>query len=272
MTDHRKVRKLKKQGVEEVKHGKINYRDQPIHFTRTGKPNGTPLVFVHGSPGSSSQFLPYHSDSSLIQNFNIYSVDRPGFGFSGFGDAESDLDEQARALNAWVDSMKLQNAILVGHSYGGPAIVRMAMLDQDRIGGLVIVGGSVSAELEPDEPWRKWLDKPILNWWMPRSFRVSNSEILALKQHLKAMESDWKRIEIPVAIVHGAKDNLVPPENVEYMENQLSQSVWVKKYIYPEENHFIPFTRPEILKNAIFDLRKFLGVATIDEDQKRIGR
>lgn len=266
MTDHQKLRKLRQQGVEKVENGIILSGGQPIHYTKTGKDSGRPLIFVHGSPGSSSQFLPYHHDSALIANFCIYSIDRPGYGFSGFGRGQKSLEDQATTLNNWLDSMGIQNAILVGHSYGGPTIVKMAMLGSVRVAGLVVVSGSVSAYLEPKEAWRQWLSKGVVNWWMPKTLKVSNREILELKEHLAKMSTQWNSISVPVNIVHGGEDNLVPVENAEYMEQKLTESSRVKKFIYPNENHFIPFTRPEILKNAIFDLHRHLAVVTINED------
>jgi pimeloyl-ACP methyl ester carboxylesterase len=261
---------MAKVGVE-VRHGLDTIVGRPIHYTETGHVSAKPLVFIHGSPGSSSQFIPYHTDSTLLAHFRIISIDRPGFGYSGFGEAQRSLDSQALQINRLLEHIKATSAILVGHSYGGPTIVRMAMLDTSIAAGLVVVGGSVAAELEPKEPWRKALNKKWLNWWMPKSFKVSNDEIFHLKKHLKNMQGDWKLIQCPVNVVHGEKDNLVTVENAKFMEEQLVNTRRFKGFIYPDLNHFIPFNQADTLKRAIFDLAQFLRVTTANEDQERTG-
>src|SRR4029078_11993307 len=100
--------------------------------------------------------------------------------------------------------------------YGAPIIILMAMRHPQKIAGLGIIAGSVSADLEPKAAWRKWFDLPILRHLWPVSLKVSNEELMTLRQELMMIEDDWDRIHVPVSLIHGTLDVLVPFENLNY--------------------------------------------------------
>ena len=80
---------------------------------------------------------------------------------------------------------------------------------------------------------------------------VSNQEILPAKQELIAMESLWKQITCKVVIMQGGEDDLVPPDNADYAEKMLINAKSIKVLRLPNENHFIPFTKPELLTEVL---------------------
>ncbi|MBR9861295.1 alpha/beta hydrolase [bacterium] len=254
MSDRKQLKSLQKAGVE-AEVGEKKGVNRNIHYTLAGKSSEKPLaVFIHGSPGSSSNYLQYAQDSILLEEFQVLLIDRPGFGHSGFGNSEPQMDIQAEELNAVLEQFQNNGSIyLIGHSLGGPIICRMAMEMPGAYEGLLIIAGSVSPELEPEEKWRKTLNKKGLRWVLPRSFRVSNQEILPAKQELHEMDSLWPRITSKVSILQGEMDKLVPPGNAHYAEQMLINAD-VEKIMLPEEDHFIPFTQPELLRSTLLDL------------------
>ena len=56
------------------------------------------LFFIHGAPGSSDNFDGYLTDSLLNQHANLISLDRLGYGYSEFGVAYPEIEEQAESL------------------------------------------------------------------------------------------------------------------------------------------------------------------------------
>jgi pimeloyl-ACP methyl ester carboxylesterase len=60
------------------------------------------LFFVHGSPGSWDAYKQFLEDSDLLKKFRIVSIDRPGFGYSQFGDAMN-LENQSRIIYPLID-------------------------------------------------------------------------------------------------------------------------------------------------------------------------
>jgi pimeloyl-ACP methyl ester carboxylesterase len=226
--------------------------DRRIHYTLVKSDSLLPLaVFVHGSPGSSSNFMHFAKDTKLLRRYNVLLLDRPGYGYSGFGDAEESMENQSKILCDFLKKFSFKAIVLVGHSLGGPIICRMAMDEPQSFTGLLVVAGSVSPALEPQEKWRRPMSSKALRWLMPKSFRVSNDEILPAKEELQKMDSLWVNITCSVQIIQGGKDGLVPAGNEDYAEQMLMNAADVRVYRLPEENHFIPFTQPQLVTEAL---------------------
>ena len=223
-----------------------------IHYVKAGDATLPLVLFVHGSPGSLSAFIRFLADTVLLQKALLISTDRPGFGHSDFGIAEPSLEKQALALKPILERYKGNRPIvLVGHSLGGPLIVRMAMTYPELVDGLIIVAGSVDPDLEPNETWfRAPLATPFLSWILPRSFRASNEEIYKLKPELQQMLPYWKNITCPVIVIHGKKDELVPFENVDFAKKMLVNAP-VEFMINENMNHFVPWSNPEMIREAV---------------------
>jgi len=235
-----------------VEIGKKAGGGRDIHYTLVYGDTSKPLaIFVHGSPGSSSSFIHFAKDTILLQSYNVLILDRPGFGYSDFGNAEPSMQKQSLILREVVNQFSYKKKYLVGHSLGGPIIARMSMDEPEIAAGLLIVAGSVSPELEPEEKWRKPMASKGLRWLLPRSFRVSNDEILPAKSELLKMEPLWSKITCAVQIIQGGKDPLVPAGNEDYAEKMLVNAESVRVYRLPNQNHFIPFTEPQLLREAL---------------------
>ena len=222
-----------------------------IHYAQVGQGPGPLVLFVHGSPGSWSAFRGFMADPVLLEMAKIISVDRPGFGYSDFGHPEISLARQAQMIVPILDeNQDHRPIILVGHSLGGAVIAKMAMDYPDRIDGLIMVAASLDPDLEPREWYRHGLRLPIINLLVPRSFMVSNEEILPLKGELIRMLDDWDKITVPVTVVHGKKDQWVPVGNASFAADKLVNSE-TRIVIEPNVGHFIPWDRPDLVRNAI---------------------
>ena len=150
--------------VTAIQHNyKVGFRD--IHYVKAGDPTKPLVVFLHGSPGSLSAFIHFLTDSVLLKEALLITTDRPGFGYSNFGNGEPSLKKQSEILKPILEEYKSNRPIiLVGHSLAGALIVRMAADYPDLVDGVIIVAGSVDPELEPNETWfRAPLATPFLS-------------------------------------------------------------------------------------------------------------
>ena len=126
----------------------VEIQDRPLHYIQTGKKDAHTLVFIHGSPGSWDVYKAYLTDSTFLANYRILAPDRPGFGKSGFRRSMA-LKPQAHLLNQLLT--QLDNGepyTLIGHSYGGPLIVQMALEKPELYASLVILAGALDPEAE----------------------------------------------------------------------------------------------------------------------------
>jgi len=232
---------------------KVGFRD--IHYVKAGDETKPLVVFIHGSPGSLSAFIHFLADTSLLRQTEMISTDRPGFGYSNFGNGVGSLHEQCEILLPLLQRNKNgRPLILVGHSLGGPLIARMAYEHPDLIDGLVIIAGSIDPELEPNETWfRAPLATPFLSWVLPRSLRASNEEIYHLKPELEKMLPMWADIKCPVIVIQGKKDSLVPAANADFAKKMLVNAP--VEFVFKDDmDHFVPWSNPELIQQAIISL------------------
>lgn len=252
-SDKKAKEKFSKAGVSlttETK--KINEFD--IHYAKTGNDTFPTLFFVHGSPDGWTRYEEFMKDKELLSRYRMISLDRPGFGHSQFGDAKN-LEDQSQLISPLVKSFKNGKPIYaVGHSYGGPVIVKLQVDNLDLFNGLVLLAASVDPKEEKPEKWRYIMQVPPLKYFLPGAFRPSNTELVYLKNDLKELDKEWEKISCPVWILHGDKDTYVPVANAGYAKKKLTKAKSVEVKILPGADHFIPKERYEEVKEVLMRL------------------
>ena len=61
----------------------------------------------------------------------------------------------------------------------------------------------------------------------------------------------WKNIQQPVTVIQGNKDVLVSPANAAFAKKMLVNSRKLDFIIVDDMNHFVPWSHPHLIKNAI---------------------
>ena len=215
------------------------------------------LVFVHGSPGGSgvwaSQF------NSPLKNANLLAYDRPGFGGSKPARRQPHLQEQADALMTLLASATTNRVLLIGHSYGSPIALLAALEHPAQIGGVLLIGGDVDPSQE--KPWlvQYLFGWEVTSWILPQALRQCNREMLTVRADLLEMQKLLPNLSVPVVMLHGDKDPLVPVQNVAWLEQQLAaagRSNLFAKIILPGVNHFIPWEHPGEVERGVRLLEK----------------
>ncbi len=108
----------------------------PISFEARGA--GTPsLVFVHG--WSCDRHYWADQMSYFAEQHQVVAVDLAGHGESGLGREIWTMPAFGLDVVAVVEQLGLDQAVLIGHSMGGEAIVEAALRLGDRVAGLVWV-------------------------------------------------------------------------------------------------------------------------------------
>jgi pimeloyl-ACP methyl ester carboxylesterase len=105
--------------------------------------NGQVILFIHGTAAWSGLWR--ETMTPLAEaGYHCIAIDIPPFGFSerpstpSYGNAD-----QAKRIVALMDALKIEHAILFGHSFGGGATLETALMIPDRIDALILedVGG-----------------------------------------------------------------------------------------------------------------------------------
>jgi pimeloyl-ACP methyl ester carboxylesterase len=226
-----------------------------LHYAVSSNGDSLPtLVFVHGSPGSWMNYMIFMWDSSMRKKFRMVAIDRPGFGYSDFGDAMH-LQEQTVLIMPVLQKLKTtQPMFLVGHSMGGPVLVKLAAENSSLFEKVVIVAGSIDANQEKTETWRKVMGNRPLYWCLPGAFGPSNTEILYLKKDLLPLQNDFKNITCNVLFVHGDADTWVPIGNIAYGKKMLVNAKSITADTLFGAGHNIPWERTDEFKKILLQL------------------
>ncbi len=225
-----------------------------IHTAAIGPVDAPPVLYVHGSPGSWDDAVYLMTDPRLVDRVRLIAVDRPGFGGSGYGQLETSLERQAAALRGVLDqAVPGRKAIVVGHSLGGPVAARLAMDDPESVAGLVLVAGSIDPALEKTTWYQKAARWPVVRAIVPDILELANDEIRPLKGELEKMLPLWAGIRMPVEVVQGDDDSLVPPANADFAQRMLTGAK-VHMMRIPKQGHLIPWERPDLIRDAILRL------------------
>jgi pimeloyl-ACP methyl ester carboxylesterase len=221
---------------------------------QTGKDTCPTIVFIHGSPGSWDAFEKYLLDKDLCKKFRLISIDRPGFGYSDFG-SSLDLSEQSMIISPLFQLIQNQKPIyLVGHSLGGPMIVQLSADNPNTFKGLVIISGAIDVSLEPAEKWRPLFMNNPLKFLLPGAFKPSNEELWYLKKDLILMKPMFAKINCPVHILHGNKDQFVDYGNLAFGAKAFVNAPSIDTITFQGANHFIPWTKFEEIKKVLMKL------------------
>ena len=229
----------------------VSYKDREMHFVEYGDKDGSLIVFVHGSPGSWEAYGHFLADPNLSSIAHMIAVDRPGFGESEKGKWEESLEVQAGLIAKLIKNKATDKKVLVvGHSFGGPIMARLAMDYPNLVDNMIILAGSVDPELEKIRWFNHLADTWLASAVLPSMWRVSNKEILPLRQELLDIEGRWGEIKTDIIVVQGTKDTLVPPGNATYIKQKALNSS-VELIILEGENHFLPWNQEELIKRLI---------------------
>lgn len=105
---------------------RVAYRDEG---------DGPAVVLLHGQPGVAETWAPVAE--RLRSRARVIVLDRPGYGESG-GRARG-IAANADVVVALLDRLKIERAVLVGHSWGGGVALSGALRAPKRVAGLVLV-------------------------------------------------------------------------------------------------------------------------------------
>ena len=233
----------------------ISFEASSASYIRVGDRTASPLVvFVHGSPGSLTAAKDYLLDDRLLSKADVISIDRLGFGYSDYGNVEPSLKRQANMLFEVLKPYLNRKVIMVGHSLGAPILSKYAMDYPDQLAGMVMIAPSISPSLEPSNVWRRVLDIALIRWLTPPAFRVCNQEIIPLKEELLGIENHWDEIIVPVTIIHGSEDKLVPYGNADYADAALVNSPAKSIRKVEGGDHFIFWNEQDLIVEEILEL------------------
>lgn len=224
--------------------------DTKIHGVTTGEQCNQGIIFLHGTPGDWKAWGRYMGDEQIAERAFMISVDRPGLGESTTQKSHIALKEQSKAIMTAALKQHKGPFILVGHSYGGPLEIQMAIDYPQHISSLIILAGPIDPALHKAR-WYHYLGNTRLaQKIIPKPLAVAAKEMGALHKDLEIQGPFLKDIKQPITMIQGGKDWLVPPANTDFAKQNLSAAT-LDIISIPEEGHFLPWNQYDIVKEQI---------------------
>lgn len=222
--------------------------DLELGLLRGGRPGAPRVILVHGTPGDATGWIDHLLRPSA--DMDVVALDRPGFGRSGPEGARPRLVDQAAAVAAILPDDG-SRAVLLGHSLGGAVVARVAADHPDRVGAVVLLAAALDPALETVHPMQRVGAWPPVSAMLPRAIRNANTELMALKAELEALEPALASIVAKVVIVHGTADPLVPVANVDYVRSRLTRARCVRTTLLEGADHFLPWSAFDAVQQAL---------------------
>lgn len=221
-----------------------------LHYLERG--SGPALVLLHGNGVYANDFEYSGLVDKLSERYRVVAFDRPGFGYSER--PRTTLwtpDAQARLLHHALQELKIDSAIVLGHSWGTMVALAMGLQVPDAVRGLVLLSGYYYPTLRLDVPvaaqpaipligdllrhtvtpllarllWplttkHMFAPQPVperfrqLSPWMalrPGQVRASAAEAALMVPAARSLSKRIERLQVPVQIVVGSQDKVIKP-------------------------------------------------------------
>jgi pimeloyl-ACP methyl ester carboxylesterase len=203
------------------------------HLRRGG--SGEPLLFLHGASGAPA-VMPFME--TLARRFDVLVPEHPGYGLSDEPEWLDNIHDAAYFYLDFIRHLNLQGLTVVGSSMGGWIAMEMAVRDTSRMKKLVLVSpaGLASPEappadiflMAPEEVVRRLFHDPKLAEARLAEPLTPESIDIALKNRHTTARLAWEprlhdphlakwlhRIDVPVQVIWGEHDRILPVKLVE---------------------------------------------------------
>jgi pimeloyl-ACP methyl ester carboxylesterase len=233
---------------------------------------GDPVVLLHGW-GASSQSLAGVA-ACLAPAFRVLAVDLPGFGWSQAPPVAWGTGDYADHVRRLLDEIRIADAALLGHSFGGRIAIRLATRHPERVERLVLVasagvrprrGPRYYARVATAKTLRRLLTLPglegvgrrLLSRWQAK---VGSRDYLAAGRlrptFVKVVNEDLTPvlalIRAPTLLLWGDQDQEVRRPAVDVMAARIPGA---RLHVFPGAGHFPFQDAPEVFCRAV---REFL--------------
>ena len=240
-----------------------------IFFKDLGPRTATPIVFHHAWPLSADDWH-NQMMFFLGQGYRVIAHDRRGHGRSTQTDAGNEMDTYAADVKKLAAALDLKGAIHVGHSTGGGEVAHyVARAEPGRVPKAVLIGAVPPIMVKsPNNPVglpvavfdgfraqlvanraQFYIDVPagpfygfnrpgakvsqgmIDNWWRQGMMGGIKAHYDCIKAFSETdFTDDLKKIDVPVLIMHGDDDQIVPIQGAALLSAKLVKQGTLKVY------------------------------------------
>jgi pimeloyl-ACP methyl ester carboxylesterase len=229
------------------------------------------IVLVHGAGGSR---LSWPVEIRRLPGYRVLSLDLPGHGNSE-GVASQSMEDNNRAVTAFLRELGIFSFILVGHSLGAAIALEIARKNPDQVNALILLSAAVRFPIPPEifqavadsETYPIGLSIIRQRFFSPRTPASIRDRIMIPleKQRSTILYSDFLAAagldlgrgpvltNCPAWIASGRQDLITPPSISRDLGNLIPNAEFSE---FPAAGHMLPLEQPAAVANG---LQRFLG-------------
>lgn len=223
------------------------------HYHEEG--NGEPLLLIHGSgPGVSAWANWRLVFPVLSRHYHLFAPDVVGFGYTERAKhIQYSVHVWVEHMIAFMEKMNLKKVSLIGNSMGGALALHIAHRRTDLVKKLILMGSAGVQFPITEELDAVWGYTPSMENMKKLISIFSNDQNMAENDHLVKMryeasteegfqeafaamfpaprqrhvnalaltEKQLKEMEVPVLLIHGREDRVIPLEKTSWKLSQL---------------------------------------------------
>lgn len=238
-----------------------------LQYVEQGDPSGTPMILLHGLSDSWHSYelvLPH-----LPESIHAFALTQRGHGDSSRPETAYSYHDFATDVAAFIDTLQLEAAVVVGHSMGSTIAQRFAIDYPERLLGLVLIGSffSLQSSQAPRELWKvvstmedpvdpdfvRGLQESTLAQPVPAAFFetiVQESLKLPARVWREVVRSNMQdefseelsKIESPTLLAWGDQDGMVPRSDQDAQTEAIPDARLV---VYEGAGHGLHWEEPE---------------------------
>ena len=260
----------------------VTLQDLNFHYRDWGG-EGRATVLVHGL--ASTCHIWDLVAPLLTDNLRVVALDQRGHGESHKPNEGYDFDTITKDLHAFINKLRLNSPLLVGHSWGGNTVLHYGASFSNSIAGLVLVdGGTIEPSVLPGFTWERTQQEltppdftgvtvedlvqrqagrardclePQIEAILLANFNISPSRFISprlkLKNHMQIVRALWEhkpskmfpQVKCPVLLV---------PAWSEPVDERMAQFLEMKKTMNNKAQALLPRVKVVNMEDTIHDV------------------
>ncbi|KIL45129.1 alpha/beta fold hydrolase [Jeotgalibacillus soli] len=264
----------------------INAGGIQTHYHESGE--GEPILLIHGSgPGVSAWANWRLVFPILSEEYKLYAPDVVGFGSTERPkNNDYSVDIWVNHMISFIETMNLEKISIIGNSMGGALALHIANRRPDLVKKLILMGSvgiefPISEELDAVWGYEPSIEnmRELISIFSYDQSAARNDDLVKLryeasiqkesKAAFKAMfpaprqrqvdelaltEEQLREITVPVLLIHGREDRIIPLEKTSWRLSQIIPKA--ELHVFSECGHWTQIEKTQPFVNQVADFLK----------------
>jgi 2-hydroxymuconate-semialdehyde hydrolase len=256
------------------------------HFHEDGE--GEPVLLIHGSgPGVSAWANWRLVFPILSKQYKLYAPDVVGFGYTERPEnINYSVDVWVNHMISFIETINLEKISIIGNSMGGALALHIANRRPDLVKKLILMGSvgiefPITEELDAVWGYTPSLEnmRKLISMFSFDQSAASNDDLVKMRyqasieegfqeafsamfpaprqRHVDALaltEEQLRKIEVPVLLIHGREDRIIPLEKTSWKLAQLIPKA--ELHVFSECGHWTQIEKTQPFVSQVVDFLK----------------